>query len=85
MYADISLVFPPVMTSHTNSFSFLLQLFMPTILVSRVFVDNLMKTVAEAQVFCENNRDVVERMYGPPPANVGFQSFPCNETPYDQV
>ena len=85
MYADISLVFPPVMTSHTNSFSFLLQLFMPTTVVSRAFVDNLMKTVVEAQVFCENNRDVVERMYGPPPAIVGFQSFPRNETPYDRV
>lgn len=56
---------------------------MPTIVASKSFVDKVMESVAEAQILCEtrNNRDVIERMYGPPPAPAsGFQSFPRLET-----
>ena len=61
------------------------QLFMPTVVVSKAFVDKVMESVVEAQVFCENNRDVIERIYGPPPGpEGGFQSFPRTQTPYDR-
>ena len=60
------------------------QLFMPTIVVSKTFIDKVMESVADAQVFCENNRDVVERIYGPPPGREGgFQSFTRTQIPYD--
>ena len=58
---------------------------MPSLVVSKTFIDKVMESVAEAQMFCENNRDVVEKIYGPPPGpNGGFQSFPRLETPYDR-
>ena len=69
----------PIVTSFLLS-----QMFMPTLAASRVFINKVMQSVAEAQIFCENNRNVIETMYGPPPAPSGFQSFPRVEHPYDR-
>lgn len=54
------------------------QFYMPTVWASRPFIDGLTNTLGQAQLFCLNNRDAVERMYSNHPPLTDFLSFPPN-------